>query len=532
MEAFDYIIVGAGSAGCVLANRLSENGRHRVLLVEAGPSDATPLIAMPKGFGALMQNTTHVRHFAAETEDGGAILSEDWPRGMTLGGSSSTNGTLYVRGQPQDFDDWAALGADGWGWREIGECYKKIEDNELGPDGVRGIGGPLHVSPHPYRHPLSEAVIKAGVSLGLKRKEDLNGLDQEGIGYTMRTIKNGVRVSSASAFLHPIEKRANLVVRTQTFVEKVVFEGTRAAGIVCRQKGKRCEYRAGKDVILSAGSIQSPQLLQLSGIGPADRLRALGIGIVHDSPGVGRNLREHRMCFMQRKVKLPISDNRQFSGLPLVANTLRYFLFKSGVMSTSSHEVCAFVKTQPGLDRPDAQLVSGPFSLAIGPEKKFAFEPRHGMQVFGYQLRPESQGSIMIRSADPADQPTIRPNFLSAEADRRTVVRVVGYMRTLFNQPALQEYVAEETLPGADVRTDDEIVDYVKRIGVAGYHAAGTCKMGQDGFAVVDSKLKVRGVSGLRVVDASVMPTLVSGNTNAAVMAIGWRGADLILENA
>jgi choline dehydrogenase-like flavoprotein len=451
---------------------------------------------------------------------------------MTLGGSSSVNGTLYVRGQPQDFDDWVALGAEGWGWEQIGECYKKIEDNALGPDGVRGVGGPLHVSPHPDRNALGEAVIAAGVSLGLKRREDINGLDQEGIGYTMRTIKNGVRVSAANAFLHPVKHRANLVVRTKTFVERILFEGTRAVGIVCRQDGERREYRAGKEIILSAGSIQSPQLLQLSGIGPADHLRAFGIDMVHDSPGVGQNLREHWMAFVQCSLKLPVSTNKQFSGLRLFANTLQYLLFKKGLMATSSHEICGFIRTRPELDRPDAQIVFAPFSLSVGPEAKFAFEPWHGIQIFGFQERPESQGSIMIRSADPADQPAIRPNYLSADVDRRAIIDTVRFMRRLVQTPALQAYVAEETLPGAEVQTDDEILAVAKRAGGSVFHAAGTCKMGKDRLAVVDSRLRVHGVSGLRVADASVMPTLVSGNSNAASMAIGWRASDLILEGA
>jgi len=489
------------------------------------------MISMPKGFGKLLQDHKYVRHFQTEALEGGIIPAEDWPRGMTLGGSSSVNGLLYVRGQPADFDEWEALGARGWGWRDILRCYQQIEDNALGDDGVRGIGGPLHISPHPTPEPLAEATIASGIALGLKRREDVNGLDQEGIGYVMRTIRDGVRESASTAFLQPAKKRSNLVVRTRTFVEKISFEGKRAVGIVCQSGGKRVEYRAGREIIVSAGTIQSPQILQLSGIGPAAHLAGLGIDILCDRPGVGQNLREHFMTFVRYSLKQPVSENMQFSGLPLVGNTLQYLLFKSGIMSTSSHNVCAFVRTRPELDRPDAQLIGAPFSLVIGPEAKFEFEARHGGILFGHQLRPESRGTIMIRSTDPMDQPEIKTNYLSTELDRRTIVDTVRYMRRLVAQKPLQEYVDEVTFPGPEVQSDEEILDVVKRTARCVFHASGTCRMGEDEDAVVDSRLRVHGVAGLRVADASIMPTLVSGNTNAAAMAIGWRASELVLED-
>jgi len=529
MDTFDYIIVGGGSAGCVLANRLSADSSLQVLLLEAGPPDRTPLIRMPKGFGALMGNTTHVRHFQTEPPAGFGI--DMWPRGKTIGGSSSVNGTLYVRGQPEDYDDWAACGAKGWSWAEVAPAFVALEDHALGAGDTRGVGGPVHVSPVARPHMLSLATVDAGASLGLARKEDINALPQQGIGLAMTNIRDGVRVSAGSAFLKPAARRPNLRVVTGTFVNKVTLEGTRATGVEVVQKGGTVRYRAKREVLLSAGTIQSPQLLQLSGIGPAGLLRELGIEVISAREEVGRNLREHWMAFVQHDLRNPISYNKEFGGLRLVRHTLEYALFRQGLMAGSSHEVCGFANVEGTSERPDVQLMMAPFSLVRQPGP-FKFEDGHGMQITGYQLRPESRGTVMINSADPLASPVIRPNYLGTELDRRVSVAAVRFIRKLYAAPPLAALVGPETMPGPMVDTDDEILDAIRSTGQSVMHCAGTCRMGSDAGSVVDERLRVRGVTGLRVVDCSVMPSLVSGNTNAAVMMIAWRAAEMILADS
>jgi len=536
MSAYDIIIVGAGSTGCVLANRLSADGRRRVLLIEAGGEDRNPLISMPKGMAKLVTNPRHAWHFPVQqARVPGQPSAEVWVRGKGIGGSSSVNGMIYVRGQPQDYEAWAQQAGDQWGWAAMKAAFKAIEDHELGADELRGEGGPLHVSTGQFRYPLTEAMIQAGEQMGLQRKDDLNREDQEGVGYYAHTIRKGRRVSAATAFLKPVRHRKNLTVMTGVQAQRIVFDGQRAAGVRCRIDGRDVELRSTGEIVLCCGAIQSPQLLQLSGVGDAAQLGALGIPVVSHNPDVGARLREHLGFALPYRLVSGPGLNRRFQGLGLVKSVLQYGSTRSGPMATGPFEVGAFVKSGAGAQRPDVQLYLSAFTY---PRREDNFpildgvERDPGITIYGQLLQLTSEGTVKITSPDPQAALAITPNWLSTEADCAAAVAMVKTMRRFMQQPALAAHVGAELFPGAACQSDAQILDIFRTASLCGTHAVGTCRMGQDPDSVVDERLRVRGTTGLRVADCSVMPGLVSGNTNGPAMALGWRAADLMLQDS
>jgi choline dehydrogenase len=529
-ERCDYVIVGAGSAGCVLADRLSAGGKYRVVLLEAGGRDRNPWIHIPLGYGRTMFDARVNWMFETEPEPGLDRRRIKQPRGKVLGGSSSINGLLYVRGQAQDYDDWRDLGNPGWGYADVLPYFKKSEDQVRGADPWHGVGGPLAVGDLPEPHPVAEAFIAAGVSVGIPYTRDFNGEQQEGVGYYQATARRGLRCSARVAFVRPAQRRPNLRVVTGAHATRVLFDGLRACGVAYRAAGEEREVRADREVILAAGALQSPQLLQLSGIGPAELLRQHGIPVLSDRKGVGGNLQDHLQARLILECKHRITLNDDMRSFARMARAgLSYALFRKGPLGWWAGLAGGFSRTRPELDRPDVQLLLMAFSTERVDPKLHTFS---GFTLSVCQLRPQSRGSVQIRSADPLAPPAIQVNYLADPRDLDTMVAGVKLVRKITAAPPLAAIIACERDPGPVCVGDADLAAFVRAKGISVYHPVGTCRMGPDADAVVDPELRVRGVSSLRVVDASIMPTLVSGNTNAAAILIGEKGADLILDSA
>jgi len=529
---FDYIIVGAGSAGSVMAARLSQSPDISVLMLEQGPCDDSRLVRIPKGFGKLLTDPRYTSYHPT-VHDTGNEQPEIWVRGKMLGGSSGINGSVWNRGTAMDYD-MLAKQAPGWSWNEMLPYLKNIEDHEFGGNDLHGAGGPIPVRVHPEHTPLHEALIAAGHAIGLPRLNDFNGMHPEGIGYLQSNINHkGERVSAARGFLTPqVRNRSNLTIITRTRVDRIQFKDRCALGVECVADHERLTYRARAEVIVCAGALETPKLLQLSGIGPADVLQAAGISPIHDSPGVGANLREHRLLMQFFKLRdWKSSYNRSFSGLRLLGNTLNQMLTGRGPMAYSSSEIGAFVKISDNASRPDAQLMFSPYSFTYK-NGQLVFDAFAGMQMYGYLLRPESSGSLQITSADGTVPARIEPNYLSTESDQVASIGIIRKIRQLLSQAPLQALIEGETPPTANAHSDDEILDAFRRMGQSGYHACGTCRMGRDDTSVVDPRLRVRGVEGVRIMDCSICPQIIAGNTNAPIMAMSWRASDLIVEDA
>lgn len=528
-DKYDFIIAGGGTAGCVLANRLTANGRYKVLLLEAGDWAKSVWVQIPAGFSKLLTNKRYNWLFQSEPEEATLNRVISIPRGKGLGGSTLINGMIYVRGQAQDYDQWAQMGCRGWSFADVLPYFKKIEDTSLGSEEYRAKNGPLPICEVIEKPEIGEAFLRAAQEAGYSQNPDYNGHSQEGFGYYQVNQRNGRRVSAADAYLKPAKNRKNLTILTGAVVQTLLLDGRQVLGVTVLYKGRVCHYYAGREVILTLGAVQTPQLMEVSGIGHPDHLIRAGINVQHSLKGVGENYIDHFCTRMNWRVTQPITLNEQTHGMSLIKSVLQYGLTRKGILTFGTGLAFGFVKTDPSMVTPDVQYFFMHASYANAAERKLDSKP--GITVGVSQMRPRSRGSIHIRSASMADSPRIRPNFLSDAEDCRAMVEGMKIARNIIAQPAMTNYVESELSPGAGCRSDAEWLEFARSNGQTIYHICGTARMGADPMAVTDERLKVRNLAGLRIADTSVMPTIVSGNTQAAAFMIAEKAADMIIED-
>jgi choline dehydrogenase len=528
-QPFDFIIVGAGSAGCVLANRLSANPAKRVLLLEAGPEDTNIWLKIPAGFSRVFQPGKHNWGYFTTPQkhlNGRKIY---WPRGKTLGGSSSINGMVYLRGHPEDYDGWAQLGCRGWAWEDVVPYFVRGEDNTRGASAMHGVGGELGVCDNKMRDKAAELFMASAAAIGTPFRADLNDGIQHGTSRPQTTVRGRYRSSTATAFLHPIRSRPNLVVACNALAQKIIMDGRRAIGVRYRQHDMVVEARCSGEVILSGGVINSPQLLMLSGIGPADHLRQVGIKVVHDLKGVGQNLQDHFYTYYTPRVKKEISANHHVRGWGAAVEALKYVITGKGYLNMSAVTATAFAIVGPGATRPDVEISFRPVSLSVGANGVPQIDTFSALNASCSLLRPQARGTLELVSNRPEDAPRIDPNYCDNEADLTVMREGMRWIRRVFEASPMAEHVTEEIAPGKHCQNDADWEAYIRATSQTVYHPVGTCKMGLDDRAVVDPQLRVHGIQGLRVVDASIMPSITSSNTNAPTIMIAEKAADMIL---